>query len=220
MKITDLKREDYEEVEVNSSRWLSLDNLKNEYWKDIKGFEELYQVSNYGRVKGLISETHNIHGYKERILKVCKTKQGYYRVGLCKNGKQYQKLIHRLVAIAFIPKPLGKHNVDHDKPVEKDYCNNCVYNLRWATQSENIKHCIDLDRFKSKPPVRKGKDNNKSKPVIQFDLNNNFVKQWWCVADIERERGYYSLSIRRAIYRKNNTYRGYKWKYGIYEKER
>jgi len=221
MKIIDLKREDYEQVAVNSSRWLCVDNLKNEYWKNIKDFEGLYQVSNYGRVKSLKRETNNHYCYKDRILKAGKNSNGYYIVILCKDHKKHTKKVHILVAKAFIPNPLNKPCVDHDKPVEKNYCNNCVYNLRWATLKENIEHCRELGRF-NKPPEyhKKGKNHHGSKPVIQFDLKENFIKQWWSLVDIKRELGlsdkYIGIVINNQTY---NAY-GYKWQFGIYEKER
>lgn len=221
MKITDLKREDYEEVEVNSSRWLSLDNLKNEYWKDIKDFEGLYQVSNYGRVKSLKRKTKNHYCNEDKILRQGKNSNHYYLVILCKDHKKYTRKVHILVARAFIPNPLNKPCVDHDKPVEKDYCNNCVYNLRWATMKENMEHCIELGRF-SKPPMYKkyGKEHNQSKPVIQYDINDIFIRQWWSLADIERELGFSRKQIGRVINDKKYITYGYKWKFGIHKKER
>ena len=224
MKITELKREDYEQVEVNSSRWLSLDNLKNEYWKDIKDFEGLYQVSNYGRVKSLKRETNNHYCNTDRILKQGKNSNHYYLVVLCKNHKKYTRKVHVLVAKAFIPNLLNKPCVDHDKPVEKDCCNNCVYNLRWATHKENSRHSIELGRAynNGKPPVyhKMGKDHHSSKPVTQYDLKGNFVKQWWSLADIKRELGLCDKYIGMVINKKVYIVYGYKWKFGIYEKER
>jgi hypothetical protein len=99
-----------------------------EIWKDIKGYEGLYQVSNMGRVKSM-------KWNKERILKVITNRKGYSQVHLSKNGLQIKLLIHRLVAEAFILNPHNLPNVLHgdDNPA-----NNCVENLRWGTQKENI----------------------------------------------------------------------------------
>lgn len=220
MKITELTREDYEEIEVNSSRWLSLDNLKNEYWKDIKDFEGLYQVSNYGRVKSLKRKTRNNQCMSDIILKQSKIKQGYYQVTLCKEHKKYMRLVHMLVAKAFIPNPLNKPCVDHDKPVEKDCCNNCVYNLRWATHKENTQHCWELNRNRSPMYNKFGKDNHNSKPIIQYDLHGIFIRQWYSMADIERELGFCYQGISANVRNKKHSAYGYKWKYGLYKKER
>ena len=99
-----------------------------EIWKDIEGYEGLYQVSNLGRVKSL-----------ERIYKNRKsfsiTNKGYYRMPLYKNGKQKCHHIHKLVAKAFILNPENKPTVDH---IDRNKQNNCVDNLRWATYKEQI----------------------------------------------------------------------------------
>lgn len=77
---------DYEKVDVNSTRWLNLVDFKNEIWRDVIGFEGLYEVSNYGRVKSL---------YNNIILKQGKNNNYYWLVILCKNGKKYTRKVHR-----------------------------------------------------------------------------------------------------------------------------
>ena len=109
--------------------------ILEEIWKDIDGFEGLYQISNLGRVKSLkrkvITKNGHYQGYNEKILKLSKTNRC---VLLCKNGKIFPKLVHRLVAQAFIPNPENKPCVDH---IDTDMKNNNVNNLRWVTQKEN-----------------------------------------------------------------------------------
>lgn len=97
--------------------------LKNEYWRDVIGFEGLYSVSSLGRVKG-----------REKILKPSDNGKGYMTVCLYKDGKSYRKYIHRLVAEAFIPNPDNKPQIDHIDTVKT---NNSVENLRWTTPEEN-----------------------------------------------------------------------------------
>ena len=97
-----------------------------EIWKDIKYWEELYKVSNFGNV---------FSKYKNGNLKPRINNSGYYTVILCKNGEPKNKSIHRLVAEAFIPNPENKPYIDHIKHKEK--LNNHVSNLRWSTPSEN-----------------------------------------------------------------------------------
>lgn len=105
-------------------------------WKSIRGFEGYYEVSNFGEVKALerlvINNGSPQHKH-ERILKAGGTGK-YKTVALCKDGKVYPKLVHRLVAEAFIPNPDNKPNVDH---IDTNPLNNNVENLRWVTQSEN-----------------------------------------------------------------------------------
>lgn len=102
-----------------------------EVWKDIEGYENLYQVSNLGRVKSI---PRKINGriYGGKILHLSKTP--YCRVDLCKEGNVKSCLVHRLVAIAFIPNPNKYPCVNH-KDENKE--NNCVENLEWCTYAYN-----------------------------------------------------------------------------------
>lgn len=111
-----------------------------EIWRDIKGYEGLYQVSNIGRVKSLeriITNTLGSYTRAEKILVPLKTKKGYYQIHLHKNGVCKTSKIHRLVAEAFIPNPLNKSQVNH---IDGNKINNNVENLEWATQEENMQH--------------------------------------------------------------------------------
>ncbi len=111
--------------------------MAEETWKDIQGFEGLYQISSEGNVKSL-ERDEMVKGRrrhrKERLLKPSIQKHGHKLVVLCKEGETYPKSIHRLVAEAFIPNPEGKPVVDH---IDTDAGNNRVENLRWVTQKEN-----------------------------------------------------------------------------------
>ena len=98
-----------------------------EVWKDIEGYEGLYQVSNLGRVK-------SFHGYSEKIMKNSKGSGGYQTLALTKNKIPKHVLIHRLVAQAFIPNPESKPEVNH---IDEDKTNNRVDNLEWMTHIEN-----------------------------------------------------------------------------------
>lgn len=101
-----------------------------EEWKDIEGYEGLYQVSNLGNVKSL----GNNKSRKEKLLKPGKNKKNYLTVILCKNGEHKTCKVHRLVANAFLPKIDGKTHVDH---IDGNPSNNVYTNLRWCSQTEN-----------------------------------------------------------------------------------
>lgn len=101
-----------------------------EIWKDINGYEGLYQVSNMGRVKSLKYNKSN----NEKILKAGSSKRGYQLVILCKNAKKQTKTIHRLVACEFIPNPSNYTDVNHK---DEDKRNNEISNLEWMSHKDN-----------------------------------------------------------------------------------
>ncbi len=133
-------------IKPNSDRWLDLKDLPNEEWRDIKDFEGLYRISNYGRVKSLerYRKSYSKPVYvPEKIRRNGYDKNGYQILPLNKNSKKYVRKIHRLVAEAFIPNPENKPCVDH---INCQVDDNRVENLRWATIVENNKYCYDAGR--------------------------------------------------------------------------
>jgi hypothetical protein len=114
-----------------------------EIWKDIKGYEGLYQVSNLGNVKSLSYRNHTSFSERELILKPWCLK-GYKGISLTRNNKPRRRLLHRLVAQAFIPNPENKPEVNHK---DFDHGNNYVENLEWMTPKENVRHAIEGGRM-------------------------------------------------------------------------
>lgn len=118
-----------------------------EIWKDIEGFDGIYQVSNLGRVRSLDRYVNTairhseVRKTKGRILKQGCNVHGYSVVSLGKNHKTYT--VHRLVAKAFIPNPENKPEIDHINTIRKD---NRAENLHWVTRSENNKNILTLEK--------------------------------------------------------------------------
>lgn len=108
-----------------------------EEWKDIQGYEGLYQVSNLGRVKSLYRLNSRGQKIKGKILKYSINPKGYAIVILCKNGITKTISVHRLVAIHFIENPNNLNVINH---IDGNKINNNITNLEWCTQSENVKH--------------------------------------------------------------------------------
>lgn len=134
--------------------------LEPEVWKDIVGYEGYYQVSNYGRVKGLsrlISRERRGAGpidligpidlKSEQLRTQYLDRQGYFTIQLYKNNKPKSFGAHRLAAQAFIPNPNNKPQVNHKRGIKTD---NRIWELEWVTRSENQKHShrIGLVNFK------------------------------------------------------------------------
>lgn len=145
-----------------------------EIWKDIEGYEGLYQVSNLGRVKSLDRKRWNgkVYGkWKGRFITIRKDVKGYCTVKLNKNGKGKTKLVHRLVAESFIKKEREEYEVNH---IDGNKCNNNVDNLEWCSHSYNAKHAWDtgLNKYTEKRHeimknnhYRKGMPSEKRKKV-------------------------------------------------------
>lgn len=119
-----------------------------EVWKDIKGYEGLYQVSNFGRIKSLdriecSTGCVKVRRRRERILRVSLT-YGYEHVTLAKNSVNTIRRVHRIVADNFIPNPDKKPFINH---IDGNKRNNNVNNLEWCTAKENVDHAINVLGF-------------------------------------------------------------------------
>jgi len=126
-----------------------------EEWRDIEGYEGIYQVSNLGRIKAL----ERVVVVPERILKNVSSGTGYAQINLIRDKKRKICLIHRLVAQAFIPNPDNKSDVNHKKGIKHD---NRVSELEWATESENMIHAHRVLGKKSNLKPKKGSSNGNS----------------------------------------------------------
>lgn len=154
-----------------------------EVWRDITEYEGFYQVSTLGRVKNSRSG---------RILKGRKTRNGYLKVDLCKNGKPKSYLVHRLVAQAFIPNPQNKPEVNH---IDEDKENNYVENLEWCTAKENINYGTRTLRI--------------SKPIICVETGIEYCG----VRECARQIGLNQSNITKVLKGKYKTTGGYTFKY-------
>lgn len=188
-----------------------------EIWKDIKGYEELYQVSNLGRIKSLERKKQNhskLQIVPENIKKphqqFGKYKNEYLVVNLYKNNKSKNMFIHRLVAEAFLDNFDKNLEVNH-KDGNKQ--NNSVENLEMLTRSENIKHAYEvLGRKRNKPLLGVvGYNNKTSKSVKQYDLNGNFIKEYGSARQASIETGICYSSIKKVRCGDQKQTGGYIW---------
>ena len=133
--------------------WYNYIKMAEEIWKDIAGYEGLYQVSNFGRIKTVPHwQTYSDgdrHFYKERIRVPGVGHTGYLSIRLGSKGREAG--VHRFVAEAFLPRIPGKNDVNH---IDGDKSNNMVDNLEWVDRKENMRHCRDiLEKETGKPKV-------------------------------------------------------------------
>lgn len=189
----------------------------DEVWKDIVGYEGLYQVSNLGNVRSL---NYRRTG-KPRLLKYGKIGNGYLGVKLSCNGVSENHFVHRLVAKAFITNPLNKTHVNHISEVKHD---NVVSNLEWLTPSENFRH-NDLhlrraDKLHEWLKTSQGKDHCKKRGKIVRDklsieivgvhkITNETII-FLSAAEASRN-GFSQGAISSVIRGERSHHKGYKW---------
>ena len=191
-----------------------------EIWKDIEGYERLYQISNLGNVKSLDRYIINKNGDKQYFPGKYLTQgisDNYLKVTLSKSNKQRTFRVHILVARAFIPNPENKPEVNH---MDGNKQNNRVDNLEWNTRSENELHAykngLAKPSNKQKQAVAKYAKENYSKKVVQYSLNGEFIKEWNSMHDVWRELGIRPSYICRCCKGLRNQTYGYIWKYKQY----
>ena len=170
-----------------------------EIWRDIKGYEGLYQVSNMGRVKALERIDNKKRRLKERMLAFSPS-NGYKVVHLYKNGVQKSFSVHRLVGEAFIPNPKNEPCINHR---DENKLNNNVDNLEWCTQKYNNNYGTHNKRSGDK----------RGKRVIQFDLNGNEIRRWVSSAEARRYYGVGKTAICDACRKHKGKSHGYLWQY-------
>lgn len=147
-------------------------------------------------------------GAKGGLLKQFLVKD-YFRVSLYKDGKLYQKQVHRLVAETFINNIENKPQVNHINGVKTD---NRIENLEWCTPSENSIHAFKLGLSKSNNKGKKGYESARGLEVIQYDKNGVEIKRYGSLRDAERNTGTRASSISLNINNKLKTAGGYIWK--------
>lgn len=156
-----------------------------EIYKDIEGYEQLYQISNYGNVKSL---KYN----KEKILKPAKLKNGYLQVTLCKEEKRKQHYIHRLVGEAFIDNPNNYKQVNHK---DENPANNNVSNLEWCTNEYNINYGTRTEKT--------------SKKVMCIETGVVYPS----ASEVQRQLGFAQTNISSVCNGIRNTCGGFHWSF-------
>ena len=171
-----------------------------EEWRDIEGYEGLYQVSDLGRVRSLPRNTT-----KGGIIKLLIRPNGYLYVDLYKNGKNKKHNVHRLVAEAFLPNPNNLPCINHKSEIRTE---NYVDNLEWCTYQYNSNY----GNCKRKIILSRNASGKKSaeKQVKQMSIDGRIICIWKSTAEAERH-GYSSSHISKCCNGKRKTHRGCLW---------
>lgn len=189
---------------------------KGEVWRDVVGYEGKYKVSNQGRVYSLTRIRSNGGKiYKGRMLRGEYCKQYYCVALLDGTGKTKLCKVHRLVAAAFIPNSENKPQIDH---IDGNPSNNNVWNLRWATASENV---CNPNTLCHKTPLMTGGKNPMAIPIVSVDVENGLVRYYGSSVEALVEIGVKDTRyIRECCKGRMQSYKGRKW-YNLedYEKQ-
>lgn len=182
-----------------------------EVWKDVKGFEGYYQISNYGRLK---SFKVNKHG---QILKLTNKKGDYLTFVLCGKSKENKSTrIHRLVAETFLANPNNLPEVNH---IDGNKQNNNVKNLEWVTRKENRLHSMTVLHPHQNDGMIYYNQHIRPKPIIQMDLKGNTISEFESAEMASKQTGVCARNIlqvanktpfnKKGLLRKSAG--GYKW---------
>ena len=196
-----------------------------EIWKDIEGYEGLYQVSNLGRVRSL-DKPMVVYGFqkipintirKGKVLSPRLSQDGYEKVSLTKDKKPNNLFVHRLVAKAFISNDDDCKEVNH---IDGNKRNNEVSNLEWCTHLENMQHCFKNSLRKKQTKPMLGRTYSKSpyaKKVYQYDKNGNLMKIWSSIREASEYHHVDGSNISRCCNGHAKSCKGFVWSFELKE---
>ena len=172
-----------------------------EIWKDIKGYEGQYQVSNFGNIRSLdrlVYQQGRMQNYQGGSMNSFLNNSGYYTIRLSKDNHKKDFLVHRLVAEAFLPNPYNLPCINHK---DEDPLNNHVDNLEWCTREYNTNYGTATLRRALKMGHR----------LAQYDKNGNFITSYYSIREAERKTGIKWQSIGSCINGNGYTAGGFRW---------
>ena len=176
-----------------------MNSVSAEEWRDIKGFEGLYQVSNTGKVRSLVGWNGHKYVKRDRELTPTMTSTGYLKVDLKNKGVKKSLKLHRVIAGAFIPNPDNHPVINH---IDGNPLNNSLENLEWCSQKHNCQHAYDTGLHKRK--------------AIPADIVNAYCEDEFASANsIGEEFGISKSSVCRILKHNGIQVRKAQSRYGI-----
>lgn len=183
----------------------------SEVWKDVPGYEGMYQASSLGNVRSVTRKVNSKGGCpaikKGKVLKQTLKKKGYLCVNLSSHGKSKAIEVQRVIALTFIPNPTNLPCVNH---IDENPQNNNVSNLEWCTYKYNNEY------GSRKEKDHESRINGKcSKPVEQYNLSGEKIAEYPSIAEVKRQLGYDPGKISACALNKphRGTAYGYVWKF-------
>lgn len=167
--------------------------MQNEIWKDVPG-NDRYKVSTNGNVYSV---------YLKRNMTICDRGNGYMFVGLCNKGERKYAMVHRLVAMAFIPNPDGHTEIDH---INGNKADNRVENLRWVKHIDNMNNPATIGARMDAIRAKQGK------PIIAFK-DGKKIGEYSCMMDAARALNLFCTNICKQLKGKSKTVKGYTFEY-------
>ena len=156
--------------------------------KDIKGYEGIYGITSCGKVWSY---------RRKKFLKPGTDGNGYLKVKLCKDNENKNCYVHRLVAEAYIPNTENLPEINHK---DENKANNCLQNLEWCDRKYNNNYGFCITK----------RSNSHKKPILQYDLDGNFIREWECAYDVGKVA---VKNINHCLKGRTKTAYGYIWEY-------
>jgi len=193
-----------------SANFKDMTNIQEEIWKDVIGFEGLYEVSNNGRVRSLPREFIKSDGTWMRtrgtVIHQNTTHDGYAQIILLKNGRKHTKKAHRYVAIKFIENPNNLPQVNH---IDGNKKNNHVSNLEWCDGKHNQQHAV-------RTGLRKkyfGADHWNSREVYQLSFDGFLVGVYPSIVEAAKSVNRDVTTVHKVLIGTRKSCAGFKWTY-------
>jgi len=189
--------------------------MQKEIWKDIVGYEGMYEVSSFGRVRSLDRRLRNGRLHTGSVLKTRIARNGYELVSMYADGMQKTDTVHRIMAQAFIPNPDNLPQINHK---DENKANNAVDNLEWCDSAYNNNYGNHIRRIMEteswKPNLEKALA-TRPKSVLCLNQSGDIVSRYESARAAAKELGINPSNISACCLGKQKSAKGFTWKYDI-----